>query len=298
MHSSQYFIRHAFALLFISRTLFSSIPEADLIAFSYNRPMQLYALLESVEKRVSQFRKIAVLCRTDPFYQKQYALVKERFPEVSFVMQSDGNDFKPLLMKLLFGDFGKGTQYVAFAVDDIIVTDEINIQKGIEKIEQTGAYALYYRLGPHISYFYMLDRPQRVPPLLDVGNGYFGWKFDTAEYEWAYPNTVDFALYRKESLLEPFNRIDFKNPSELEGLWASLGCSNPFGLCERRAKTINIPINIVSQVGWANRANHRFSTEELNQLFSIGLKIDIDQFYQVINSSVHVDWTPSFIQRF
>lgn len=288
-------MRFLILLVAASRFLFSS--DADLIAFSYNRPMQLYALLESVEKRVTHFRKLAVICRIDPSYQNGYATVQSRFQNVHFVEQSPSN-FKSILMDLLFGEFGQGADYVVFAVDDIIVTDEVDIREGIGKLEQTGANGLYYRLGSHINYFYMLDRPQKVPDLFEVGDRYFGWDLNKAEDEWAYPNTVDFALYPKGSIQSDFNQFDFSNPSELEGYWGTLGCKKQLGLCCNRAKVINIPLNIVSKVGWMNRASHRFSSEDLNLLFSIGLKIDIDQFYRVLNTSVHVDYIPAFIRRF
>lgn len=278
--------------------IFSKIvcQEADLIVFSYNRPMQLYALLESVQKRAVGFREIAVISRIDSIYEKQYEMIQRDFPDIHFVRQSNvpKEDFKPLLMSLLFG---RDASYVVFAVDDMILTDEIDIERGISKLQETGAYAVYYRLGSHIDYFYMLDRPQKVPPLLDVGDHCFAWEMNKAEYEWAYPNTVDFALYRKKDVQEALCQMDFTNPSELEGLWAMMGTRNQLGLCYNRAKTINIPLNIVSTMGWDNRASHRFSPEILNRLFSSGLKIDIDKFYRVMNKSVHVDYIPDFVRR-
>lgn len=293
-------MRFVFLLLAISG-LFAAEQDdrADLIAFSYNRPMQLYALLESVETRASHLRKIAVIYRTDSPFQKGYEIVQKRFPTVYFAKQSIApqTDFKPMVLDLLFGDFGNGADYVVFAVDDIILTDTVNLKEGIEILKETGAYGLYYRLGPNINYFYMLNRPQSPPPFTDAGKGYLSWEFEKAKDEWAYVNTVDFTLYFKGDLEEALKGIAFRNPSELEGHWAPLGTRKQLGICCQRSKMINIPLNIVAKVEWVNRASHLYSAESLNALFLAGLKIDIEAFYQVLNRSVHVDYSPDFIPR-
>lgn len=294
-------MRFLFLILVVSK-LYATQPEnqADLITFSYNRPMQLYALLESVEMRTSNFRNIAVICRVDPLYEAGYEIVMKRFPYVHFMRQNTANpqtDFKPILMELLFGKFGKEAKYVVFAVDDIILTVELDVREGIRKLQETQAYGLYYRLGPSVNYSYMLNRYQRVPAFVDAGNGYLSWRFDQSEYDWAYPNTVDFTLYPKEVLKIAFDQFEFANPSELEGTWAGMPTHNPLGICCTRTKMINIPLNIVAKVGWMNRATHRYSAEELNRLFLTGLKIDIHKFYHDMNNSAHVDYIPDFIER-
>ncbi|MBM3201448.1 MAG: glycosyltransferase family 2 protein, partial [Chlamydiae bacterium] len=82
----------------------------DLVVFSFNRPLQLFALLESTELHVKGMRKIAVLMRSDEEFIEGYNKVKERFPYVHFVEQPKINtreSFKPILLDLLFGKFGK-----------------------------------------------------------------------------------------------------------------------------------------------------------------------------------------------
>lgn len=277
-------------------------PHADLIAFSYNRPMQLYALLESVKLLAPDFRKQAVIYRSDPEFDAGYAIVKHCFPSVHFYKQchlNPGPDFKPLLLDLLFGEFGHGADYVVFAVDDIIVTDHIDLCKDIDKLNETRAYALYYRLASHLNYCYMSNSPQPVPLLKGLGHNYFTWNFSEGSGDWGYPNSVDFCLYRKEDIQEPLESINFTCPSNLEGNWAVLGTKNPVGLCCHRTKIINMPMNIVSEGStcWGNRATHSFSANDLNRYFLEGFKIDIDSFYQVMNCSAHVDYTPDFIPR-
>ena len=54
-------------------------------------------------------------------------------------------------------------------------------------------------------------------------------------------------------------------------------------------------MNIVST--YNNRCSNTYSPESLNQMFMDGLKIDIEQFYQINNRSAHVDIEPQFIPR-
>lgn len=272
----------------------------DLIVFSYNRPMQLYALLESLEKLAKNIHKIAVLARVDRSYEAGYQIVVQRYPYVHYIRQSETNprsDFKPLVMDLLFGAFGDDARYVMFAVDDIIVTDDFDVSEGIRKLQQTGAYGLYYRLGRHIDYSWIINRYQGIPPLNEEGDGYFSWQFKTGVAEWAYPNTVDMTMYRKDEIENAFQLLDFTYPNDLEGYWASIRNLEGKGICCHRAKIINIPANAV-QTGTCNRiATHPHSSQELNRLFLNGYKIDTDHFYRIVNNSVHVDYALKFVLR-
>ncbi len=271
--------------------------EADLIVFSYNRPMQLYAFLESLEKNVTNLHTVSCVLRSDIPYQSGYQVVEGAFPNVRFIRQSENpkSDFKPIVMELLFGALGQAADHVLFAVDDIIITDQFDVKDGISILHQTGAYGLYYRLGKHVNYCYALNSYQGLPSLLPIKDGYYCWQFNSGQDDWKYPNTVDLTLYRKSDLIEIFRNLSFSYPNDLEGNWASLADYGKIGICCERAKMINLPINIVSE--WKNRSAQTYSTEELNELFMRGLKIDVDQYYQILNPSAHVDYKLEFIPR-
>ncbi len=61
--------------------------KADLLIFSYNRPLQLYALLESIEKHMTGTDQLFVLYRADPSFQAAYEKLKNRFPKVIWSFQ-------------------------------------------------------------------------------------------------------------------------------------------------------------------------------------------------------------------
>ncbi len=276
------------------------VEQADLIVFSYNRPMQLYALLESVEKRMAGIRKVGVVYRVDADYEENYNIVREIFFNCHFVKQSSINprgDFKSHVMELLFGAFGKGAEYALFAVDDIIVTEAIDIPQGIKKLQEVGAFGLYYRLGKNVDICGMNNSYQGIPVLTAVGDDYFTWNMGTGNNDWEYPYTVDLALYPKAHFENEFQAHAFTYPNDLEGGWNANGPRTRTGLCCKKSKMVNIPMNIVQNFGWGNPFNNSHTTKELNDLFSEGLKIDIEELYHMQNNACHINYSPKFITR-
>ena len=273
----------------------------DLIIFSYDRPMQLYALLESREKHVFNLRKTAVLARaTSSFFRDQYEEVNKRFQNVDFIYQSNSNpqnDFKPLLLDLIFGHYGKGASFVMFAVDDIIITGDINIEEDLETLIETDAYGLFYRLGKSVNFSYMSKTLSPNPVFTYTGNHMLLWDINQATGVWAYKNTVHFTIYRKNDIKAAFRKLNYANPNDLEGRWVSQYKNRPRdkGLCTEYPKLINNVVNTIT--AFRGRSKGELSVDHLAELFEEGLKIDISQFSGRKNSSPHIYEEYSFIKR-
>ncbi|MFI5334741.1 MAG: glycosyltransferase family 2 protein, partial [Chlamydiales bacterium] len=76
--------------------------KTDLIIFSYNRPLQLYGLLESIQMWMTGIEKISVLYRAQGGdFARGYEELQASFPNVHFFRQSDfpQKDFQPLLFE-------------------------------------------------------------------------------------------------------------------------------------------------------------------------------------------------------
>jgi glycosyltransferase involved in cell wall biosynthesis len=274
----------------------------DIIVFSYNRPIQLYAFLESAYKYILGFNKIEVIYRSDnKAFSLAYNDVKRNFPNVHFVKQSLSpfSDFKPIVNRTIFS-LQNTANYIAFAVDDIIVKDYIDLQNCIKLLKQTSAYFFSLRLGKNIDYCYMANSKQNIPFHVDIEKDMLAWKIDSAQGDWFDQNSVDMTIYKKKDIKKSFNKINFKNPTELEINWNSYintkkRNKSHIGLSYNVSKCINIPINIVFQS--QNRHMNLFSPEELLSKYNQGLKIDIDMYHQFENCSVHMDSVPRFIDR-
>lgn len=273
----------------------------DLVIFSYDRPLQVYATLESIEKYVKDIRKITVLTRcTNDLFRRQYIKVGERFPQAKFVFQSPlspERDFKSLLIKHVYGEYGKGAKYIMFAVDDDIFTGNINITKDLKEMIDVNAYAFYYRLGKSITYSNWSKTPSPNPPFEETKNGYLTWIIQKAKGCWAYPNIMDCTIYRKKDFKTALHSLVYTNPNELErGLRKKFSnIPRPLGICHTYPKMINIVANSVTPV--RPRTQKKGSPEHLVDLFRQGYKIDISEYAGRKNSSPHLFENYKYIKR-
>lgn len=287
----------------LPRQLTADHYNADLVIFSYKRPMQLYALLESLEKYVTGLNKIVVLYRADDdSYEQSYASVKSDFENITFVRQSISKpyeDFKPLLLQIIHAST---SDYSMFATDDDLVKDYVSITDCIRALQKTHADAFHLRLGKNTTHSYMAKCIQQIPCLIDIENDMFAWRMNPRNWntghDWVYPNTVDMALYPKQKIMEDLCNINFSNPTDLEGMWCFLGLNGPtkIGLCFAESKIVNIPHNKVQGISPSNRSMEG-NPNQLHELFKAGLKIDINSLHKWHNNSPHAECTFNFVQR-
>lgn len=273
----------------------------DLLIYSYNRPMQLYALLESVAKYAKGFEKISVIYRASTeAFSRGYDVLKNDFPHVNFITQSKNphGDFQDLTLETVFKN--SSSPFITFAVDDMILKDYVDISECVQEMEKTSAYLFSLRLGKNIDFCYMADIPAEVPFHVDLGNGIMAWQTDAARGDWVYADSVDMTIYRKKDLEDVFYKISFRTPNELEPAWSNfekptIPNRKKIGLCYEFSKAVNIPINLVNISDNFNMNLH--SPEELLEKFEAGLKINIDDLDKVNNQSVHMEYEPIFIER-
>ncbi|MCA9770373.1 hypothetical protein KC460_03315 [Candidatus Dependentiae bacterium] len=293
-----------FAQLFVpyifseQRIKVSSKPKADLVIFSYNRPMQLYALLESVERYMVGIGDTVVIYRaSDERYAMAYEKVYERFSYVMPCAQgvNPNGDFKLLMQQAVF-DSSK--DYVLFAVDDIIVKDYVDLSECIETLEHENAYGFYLRLGKNTNFCYPLNKSQGVPPLRLITDDIFSWQFVHGIGDWGYPHTVDMTLFKKEVIMNDLKRLSYTAPNTFEAAWAGQARSikNKFGLCYKQSKMVNLPLNVVQKI-YKNRTTNSYYPEQLLDIFNAGHKIDINPLYKIKNRSAHMDYDLTFLER-
>jgi hypothetical protein len=262
--------------------------------------MQLYALLESIEAHITGLESMSIIYRSDDQeYENGYTIIQKRFNTAHYIRQSHNPhaDFKPLLMKELTTH---SAPYVVFAVDDIVITDTIDMSACAEALTRTHAYGFHLRLGLNIDRecFPRNDVPLTIPALSPIHSNIYTWKFITGDSYWGYPHTVDMAVMHKKDIIPLFNSFHFVSPNMLEGEWARRYAPVPhkYGLCFERSKMINIPMNIV-QDNHGNPCLYSYSAADLIALFNQGYKIDIKPLYHIKNRTPHSGYTPTFIVR-
>lgn len=283
-------------LLFCLLFMRADAQDVDFIIFSYDRPLQLYALLESTAAFVTGLHDIFVIYRaSNADFQKGYALVQRDFPSVHYMQQGShpARDFKELTIQAFQANSAK---YIMFGVDDIVVKDRIDLDQAIALMEQTHAYGFYLRLGQHLDYCYMQNANQPLPALQAVGGG-LTWRFNQATCDWGYPHTVDMTVYRRKDVMHAVTNLHYINPNTFEGSWA--GQSGPImyrkGICYEETKIVNLPINRVNISG--NQHMDFISPQEALDLFLSGKKMDIRPLFGVQNKSAHMVYEPMLIAR-
>lgn len=266
----------------------------DILLFSFDRPLQLFATLESIHRYFTGYQEISVLYRaSNEHFALAYETVQRTFPAVHFVRQSSTpkKDFKPLLLKLLFDN---PSPYILFGVDDLIVKDFVDLQLCTEKLESSGAYGVYLRFGRHIRSCYMNNKPQELPPSVPLTDGLFAWDTQKGEADWGFPNTLDMTLYRKADLKDLFKTMKYHHPNSLEWEWAHHPPTNSIGLYFEHSKVVNLPLNVI---GSTSRNMEYLTTSELLTYFNQGLKIHIEPLYHMENPSPHYEFIPELVAR-
>jgi hypothetical protein len=280
-----------------SQNIYSQSPKqsADLIIFSYDRPLQLHALLSSVQTYMYNLGTIYLVCRmSNDAYEKAYSKVLSQFPAVQVLVQGDHpkKDFKPLMLQAFNGP----ASHIIFATDDLILKDYVDIKQCINALEATGAYGFYLRMGSNITYSYNQDISLSVPKLTTIEPGVFSWNFSEGKSYWGYPNSLDMALFKKTTIAQDLNTLAFHSPNVLESRWSRIADTSKTGLCFKNSKAFNIPLNLV-QEDWYNKNEELFSTQELLDIWNQGLMMNITAFHQINNNSAMMAYAPSFIQR-
>jgi hypothetical protein len=259
--------------------------------------MQLYALLESVDKYLTGLGDISVIYRaSDSAYEAGYTEVKTKFKQVRYFKQGvePKADFKPLILQA----WETKQAYLMFSTDDIIVKSKIDLSECVQALKQTDTYGFYLRLGKNISKCYFTgDKISRLPKHKLVQPGIYSYKFGDADgSDWRYPNTVDMTIYPKSKIKNFFVKHDYANPNSCEGSWASQADLNLHGLFFEKSKIVNIPINLVNEVA-PNIHMNSHSAIDMLKLFNQNLKIDINDLYELNNQAPHVDFQVKFIAR-
>ena len=276
-----------------------TVHTADAIIFSFDRPMQLFALLESMHTYIKGVNEIHVIYRASaPEYAQAYQTVFLQYPEVIQHIQGADpkNDFKPLTLQ---ATFESPSEYVLFAVDDIVVKDAVQIDECIQAMNEYNAYGFFLRLGTHLTDSYPTNSKLPLPPLQKVAPDILMWQFGkSGKHDWGYPNTVDMTIYRKKDIQATLQALPYQNPNSMEGHWSGVSgyVMHRAGLCYKNSKIVNLPLNRVQSV-YKNRAMNEFSPKDLLDLFNQNKKMDIQPLAHIQNPSAHMEYTPTFITR-
>jgi len=266
------------------------------IIFSKDRPLQLYALLESFFENVTPVISPHVLFNggREEFTQAYHEVFKAWGPRLSSVNPDNGN-FREQLIRILRE---LKTAKVFFLVDDIIFKNKIDIE---DLVGLGNDYIPSLRLGEHIRQCYTAQG-EVAPPKLKVvksgkGKEYISWQWHEGIKDWGYPMSVDGNIFSTEEIYSIAQNILFKAPNSFEiGLQVVRDAfAKRKGIACRESILMNIPCNKV-QFEIDNSCG-TISPEILLGRWNDGKKIDIRKFRGLKNVSVHQNCIFEYIDR-
>lgn len=259
-------ILHTISLLLLSLMTAVSLHAevADILIFSYDRPMQLYAFLESLETNVQGVGETAILYRaSNKEVDVGYQIVQERFQQARYYKQGANTqeDFFAPMLTLLNSNT---SHYLLFVIDDVIVKEHLDLTECIDLLNAHSASEFYLRLGEEVS---------PLPPFEYLNENILCWqiKAGSALNYSNNPNALDMTIYKKQDILNHFPKIAPSSSTASSKVNQRHIC-----LCYKTPKVVRLPLK-GAQSDWFNTQST--ASKQLLTLFLSGLKIDLRPFF-------------------
>lgn len=261
---------------------------ASIVIFSKDRAMQLDALLRSFYFYSNESPEIKVLyhCSNSSYESGYSKLINDsQYKKVAFLKESS---FKADLITL-FEQLNSSK--VLFLVDDILFKNQFDFNE-FSKFNPL-SFTASLRHGKHLTYCYTLAKRQALP-LFSKKAAFLTWDWNQADYDWAYPLSLDGHLFDTLEMKVLINDLAYKAPNSLE---QAMQIMNPLfkqrpGLCYENSIIVNNPCNKVQVEN--DNLHGESQIEDLNTKWLKGYKIDFKKFEGILNTSAHQDLTFTF----
>ncbi|MDP2217464.1 MAG: hypothetical protein Q8J68_09275 [Methanolobus sp.] len=271
---------------------------AECIIFSMDRGLQLHSLLSSYFEKVKNPVPVHVLYRTSSTsHQKAYYSLFSLFSEhpVTAVHQKDRDSFKKQLITILESIKAEN---VFFLVDDIVFTEDTDMFDFTKFDTRTAIVSL--RLGANLKRAYTTQKDQKLPPFIPDAiqdSDKLCWTWESGELDWAYPLSVDGNLFLTQEMIVLAKNTDFNSPNTFEGNLQRYVhyFKHRYGVCYKKSKIINIPINKV-QDDYKN-IHGAIHQDYLLDQWNRGMQIDYRALYGFVNESAHQEIEISVVKR-
>ncbi len=273
-------------------------PFATCIIFSMDRALQLHALLGSYFEKVKNSVPIHVLYRTsNAQHQKAYEEVFSLFENypIFVLKQTSRGAFKAQLLSLLES---VKSDKVFFLTDDDLFIDDMDLLD-IAKFEiRTKIFSL--RMGAHLTKSYPVQKEQKLPPFINgvlEDSDKLCWLWKNGEYDWAYPLSVNGHFFSTQEFLALVKHTVFTSPNTLEAMLQPYAkyFQHRCGICYKRSKILNIPINKVQNDN--NNVHGTIHQSYLLEQWDRGMQMNYHALYGLVNESAHQEVTITFVKR-
>ena len=146
--------------------------QADIVLFSEDSPLQLYACLESIYLKLSDVKTVSVLYQgSNSEFDRAYLNLKSEFPKVSFLNVCDypGHDFGSFLTSV-FKNQREGSPYILLADDQIIFDEKIDLHLCVQEMKRVHSDYFFFSLEG------MIHNQSSPPDALLMKKGIYAWQ--------------------------------------------------------------------------------------------------------------------------
>lgn len=221
---------------------------ADVLIFSEDSPLHLYACLESLHLKVQDVNQIYVIYQShDHEFGRAYLNLKSEFPSVQFMDVCDypGNDFKTLLTKALLNQ-RNGSPYILMTHDHFIFDQKIQLDECIETLEKVHADHFFLSLDEK-----SLSEP--LPETICIGDNIYVWQIG----EKGSSQSPYMCICRKAILEEGLDLSDLKDLYGFNQFWKKQLRSHGVALFYEEKKTLPLKLdheeNLTQKRDWKHK---------------------------------------------
>ena len=274
---------------------------------SYNRPMQLHALLESIlmYDQGELFNNIEIRYKASTpeiqlGYDKIINSIQIPFWAIKILPESNSR------YKDIMSSFDEPSDFWAMTTDDSIFYREFHLNElQLDKVLMSDVDHFSFRLGLNTTTIdYSKPQEQHYLSGQEIDFGLMRFYRPNHQGHYGHPFAVDSYLSRTEYVKNMILKVC--SPSGFD--YRSLECrmsdymrstnNRPFTVCPKQSWLVNSPSNMVSDGPYLkNGVQHKFTVEELNQKYLDGYKIDIEAIKPNSIHSVQQELAFEFIKN-
>ncbi len=272
----------------------------NIIICSKNRPMQLYALLESLTTYTNiDPKNVFIVFKVDESnedYITAMNVVFDKFQNINYLKETI---FESQIKNILNSMCTK--KYTMFMMDDQLIKDKIDFNECIQFAETNNAFCFSLRLGLNTTQCYPVNCEQGLPKDFIEKDNCILWDYTKGKLDWNYPISLDTHIMSTNLWRQMINHIGFNNPNTLEAN-LQLFMNNLPLLCAayKESKSVNIPMNKVQSV-FNNRFSNDSDLSESNLLIKFvkeSLKIDVQAtVYGKQTNAAHTELPIVLVER-
>ncbi len=265
------------------------------VVFSKDRALQLHALLSSYYEQVSDPAPLTVLyAASTAGHQAAYGQVFEAFGArpLEAVFEDGTLPFREQLVGIL--DKTK-TARIFFLVDDMLFIRPVELSRLMDFDPRNSIASL--RLGTNLKMAYTTQSPQPPPVLREVSVDLLEFDWRQGRLDWAYPLSLDGHIFWAPEIRLLAQNLDHRSPNTFE---AALQQYLPYfqwrsGLCYRKSRTLNLPVNRVQQDNQNLHGN--IHQDYLLEQWQKGRQMDYRSWYGFENISCHQEVEIKLVER-